>query len=119
MSNRSRPLTLFNPAGLYDPSANGYTHVASIAAGSRLVHVAGQGGETEDGALAPDFRQHVRQAHLCLSPLPNLARNEEVPANNNDHGDRRHDGRDQHGPLRGRVGGVRVSLDAGKFPVAR
>src|SRR5688572_33087936 len=62
MSNRSRLLTLINPAGLYDPSANGYSHVVSIAAGSRLVHVAGQGGETEDGAPAPDFRQQVRQA---------------------------------------------------------
>ena len=62
MSNRSRPLTLINPAGLYDPTANGYSHVASIVAGTRLVQVAGQGGETEDGALAPDFRLQVRQA---------------------------------------------------------
>ena len=62
MSNRSRPLTLINPPGLYNPSANGYSHVASIAAGTRLVYVAGQGGETEDGALAPDFRLQVRQA---------------------------------------------------------
>ena len=62
MSNRSRPLTLINPAGLYDPTANGYSHVASIAAGNRMVHVAGQGGEAKDGALAPDFRLQVRQA---------------------------------------------------------
>jgi enamine deaminase RidA (YjgF/YER057c/UK114 family) len=62
MSNRSRPLTLINPAGLYDPTANGYSHVAGVAAGSRLVYVAGQGGETDDGALAPDFRLQVRQA---------------------------------------------------------
>ena len=41
MSNRSRPLTLINPPGLYNPSANGYSHVASIAAGTRLVYVAG------------------------------------------------------------------------------
>ena len=60
MSNRL--LTLINPAGLYDPTANGYSHVASVAAGSRLVYVAGQGGETEDGALAPDFRLQVRLA---------------------------------------------------------
>ena len=62
MSTRSRPLALINPAGLYDPTANGYSHVASIAAGTRLVYVAGQGGETEDGVLAPDFRRQVRQA---------------------------------------------------------
>ena len=62
MSNESRPLTFVNPARLYDPTANGYSHVASIAAGTRLVYVAGQGGETEDGALAQDFRLQVRQA---------------------------------------------------------
>lgn len=62
MSSRSQPPTLINPPGLYDPTGNGYSHVASAAAGMRLVHVAGQGGETEDGALAPDFRLQVHQA---------------------------------------------------------
>ncbi len=55
-------LTLINPEGLYDPAPNGYSHVASVVAGSRLVFIAGQGGETEDGTLAPDFRLQVRQA---------------------------------------------------------
>jgi enamine deaminase RidA (YjgF/YER057c/UK114 family) len=55
-------LALMNPAGLYDPTANGYSHVAAVAAGARLVFVAGQGGETEDGRLEPDFRNQVRQA---------------------------------------------------------
>lgn len=55
-------LILMNPAGLYDPAPNGYSHVALIAAGARLVYIAGQGGETESGALAPDFRLQVRQA---------------------------------------------------------
>jgi hypothetical protein len=39
-------LTLLNPAGLYDPAPNGYSHVALVAAGARLVYIAGQGGET-------------------------------------------------------------------------
>lgn len=55
-------LTLINPAGLYDPSANGYSHVADVAAGARLVFIAGQGGEDERGELAEDFRLQVRQA---------------------------------------------------------
>ena len=59
---QSNALTLTNPSGLYDPAPNGYSHVASVAAGARLVFIAGQGGETGDGKLAPDFRLQVRQA---------------------------------------------------------
>nr|BFD43271.1 RidA family protein [Pseudomonas sp. FFPRI_1] len=55
-------LALSNPAGLYDPSTNGYSHVAQVAAGARLVFVAGQGGETADGQLSADFASQVRQA---------------------------------------------------------
>jgi enamine deaminase RidA (YjgF/YER057c/UK114 family) len=55
-------LTLMNPAGLYDPAPNGYSHVASVAPGTRLVYIAGQGGENEAGDLPPDFRLQVRQA---------------------------------------------------------
>jgi len=54
--------SLRNPAGLYDPSANGYSHLAVVAPGTRLVFVAGQGGENEQAELAPDFRLQVRQA---------------------------------------------------------
>ncbi|MCC5809242.1 MAG: RidA family protein [Ectothiorhodospiraceae bacterium] len=55
-------LTLINPPGLYDPAPNGYSHIAVLPAGARLAHIAGQGGETEDGELKPDFRLQVRQA---------------------------------------------------------
>jgi enamine deaminase RidA (YjgF/YER057c/UK114 family) len=55
-------ITLMNPAGLYDPTANGYSHVAAVGSGARLIYVAGQGGETADGRLQPDFRLQVRQA---------------------------------------------------------
>jgi enamine deaminase RidA (YjgF/YER057c/UK114 family) len=66
-STQSNTLTLTNPSGLYDPAPNGYSHVASVAAGTRLVFIAGQGGETADGKLAPDFRLQVRQALHNLS----------------------------------------------------
>jgi enamine deaminase RidA (YjgF/YER057c/UK114 family) len=56
------PLTLMNPAGLYDPTPNGYSHVAQVAPGTRLIYIAGQGGENERGELPPDFRPQVRQA---------------------------------------------------------
>ena len=62
MSTPSPMLTLSNPPGLYDPSANGYSHVALLAAGARLVFIAGQGGETADGQLSTDFTDQVRQA---------------------------------------------------------
>jgi enamine deaminase RidA (YjgF/YER057c/UK114 family) len=55
-------VTRMNPVGLYDPTPNGYSHVAVVPPGSRLVYVAGQGGETEHGKLAPAFRLQVRQA---------------------------------------------------------
>ncbi|WP_064747655.1 RidA family protein [Lysobacter firmicutimachus] len=55
-------VALRNPAGLYDPAPNGYSHLAEVAAPARWLFVAGQGGETADGALDPDFRAQVRQA---------------------------------------------------------
>ena len=62
-------LRLINPPGLYDPSPNGYSHVALLPAGARLAFIAGQGGETADGSLSADFRQQVRQAlrNLCVA----------------------------------------------------
>ena len=61
----SRP-TMINPPGLYDPAPNGYSHIAMVAAGTRLAFIAGQGGETEDGRLSDDFREQVRQAMANL-----------------------------------------------------
>lgn len=51
-----------NPPGLYDPSPNGYSHVVVAQAPARLVFLAGQGGETTDGQLSPEFADQVRQA---------------------------------------------------------
>jgi len=58
----SRELHIVNPAGLYDPSVNGYSHVAIAEDPARLVFVAGQGAEDVHGTLAPDFESQVRQA---------------------------------------------------------
>lgn len=55
-------VTLCNPEGLYDPSANAYSHVAEVQAGSRLLSIAGQGGEDAQGRLCPDFAEQARQA---------------------------------------------------------
>lgn len=57
-------MKFINPAGLYDPRPNGYTHVviADLAAPARLVYVAGQGGEDVTGVLSEDFATQVAQA---------------------------------------------------------
>lgn len=60
--SKTSPLMLVNPAGLYDPTANGYSHVAVIAPGARLIYIAEQGSENEAGELEPDFQPQVRQA---------------------------------------------------------
>jgi len=55
-------VTLSNPAGLYDPTPNGYSHVAVVQLPARLVHIAGQGGEDAQGRLSPVFEDQVVQA---------------------------------------------------------
>lgn len=51
-----------NPPRLYDPRANGYSHVVVAEAPARLVYVAGQGGEDRDGRLPDTFDAQVAQA---------------------------------------------------------
>lgn len=53
---------LSNPHLLYDPSGNGYSHVADVPSGSRLLFVAGQGGEDAAGNLSDVFAVQARQA---------------------------------------------------------
>ena len=53
---------LINPAGLYDPAPNAYSHVARLEPGVRLVYLAGQGGQDAEGKLSSDFGAQVRQA---------------------------------------------------------
>jgi enamine deaminase RidA (YjgF/YER057c/UK114 family) len=55
--------TFHNPDALFNPSPYGFSHVAVVPGGSRLVFVAGQGGEeNRDGKLSPDFRVQVQHA---------------------------------------------------------
>ena len=65
-SNKEKTIStnFINPVGLYDPRPNAYTHVVVAEIPARLIYIAGQGGETEDGVLSPDFDKQVHQA-LC------------------------------------------------------
>lgn len=58
---------LSNPPGLYDPSPNGYSHVAQLQPQAKLLYIAGQGGEDQQGQLSSVFAEQARQA------LANLA----------------------------------------------
>ncbi|AFO45864.1 MULTISPECIES: RidA family protein [Pseudomonas] len=58
----SSAFQLSNPEGLYDPSGNAYSHVAEVRADSRLLFIAGQGGEDSQGQLSPVFAEQARQA---------------------------------------------------------
>ncbi|WP_028696065.1 RidA family protein [Pseudomonas cremoricolorata] len=63
MSEDSRPaFELSNPPGLCDPSNNGYSHVAVVPATTKLLFIAGQGGEYADGQLPATFCEQTRQA---------------------------------------------------------
>ncbi|WP_338744176.1 RidA family protein [Pseudomonas putida] len=59
---QSTAFQLSNPEGLYDPSGNAYSHVAEVRAYSRLLFIAGQGGEDSNGQLSPLFAEQGRQA---------------------------------------------------------
>jgi len=59
---QATPVRLSNPSGLYDSSVNGYSHVAEVPAGTRMVFIAGQGGENEHGQYDSDFQAQVARA---------------------------------------------------------
>ncbi|NIA70072.1 RidA family protein [Pelagibius litoralis] len=59
-------LSIVNPAGLYDPAPNGYSHAVVAKGGTRLAFIAGQGGEDASGALSPVFAEQLRQAYANL-----------------------------------------------------
>lgn len=60
--------TIVNPAGLHNPVPFGYSHTATIPAGTELVLVAGQYGSSTDGAVvSTDFTEQVQQAFHNLS----------------------------------------------------
>ncbi|WP_446222757.1 RidA family protein [Nocardia sp. IBHARD005] len=54
--------TIVNPDGLHDPTPFGYSHTATIPAGTELVLVSGQYGSRPDGSVvSPDFTEQVNQ----------------------------------------------------------
>lgn len=55
--------TFHNPDALFNPSPYGFSHVAIVPGGSKLVFVAGQGGEeNKEGKLSADFRTQVQHS---------------------------------------------------------
>ncbi|MGV6393687.1 RidA family protein [Pseudomonas caspiana] len=68
MSNVSNfpAFELSNPQGLYDPSQNGYSHIAELQPQARLLYIAGQGGEDPQGKLSVEFAEQARQALVNL-----------------------------------------------------
>ncbi len=66
-------LTIINPAGLYDPAPNGYSHAVVARNAGRTVYIAGQGGEDHTGALSPEFAGQVKQAYTNLQTVLNAA----------------------------------------------
>lgn len=59
-------LRAVNPAGLYDPVPNGYSHAIITEGSACLAFIAGQGGEDLAGNLSPRFSDQVQQAFANL-----------------------------------------------------
>lgn len=52
-------LHISNPSTLYNPIPYGYSHVVEVKNFSRIIHIAGQGGENIDGVCPPTFEQQL------------------------------------------------------------
>lgn len=50
------------PAGLYDATPNGYTHVVTVHGPAQWAFVSGQGGENQAGDLPDSFAAQAQQA---------------------------------------------------------
>ena len=61
-----RELKFINPTDLYDPTPNGYSHIAIVPAHRATVYIAGQGGEDKNGNLATNFVDQLKQAFANL-----------------------------------------------------
>lgn len=61
--NEGYSQTFHNPDVLFNPSPYGFSHVAVVPGGSKLVFVAGQGGEeNKEGKLSAGFRTQVQHS---------------------------------------------------------
>lgn len=59
-------LKFINPTDLYDPTSNGYTHIVVVPTHRATVYIAGQGGEDQNGNLATNFVDQLKQAFTNL-----------------------------------------------------
>lgn len=59
-------IQIFNPNTLYNPEPFAYSHIAAVRNIRRIVHIAGQGGENQQGLLCNDFTQQLQQAFANL-----------------------------------------------------
>lgn len=62
---------LINPNGLYDPSLNGYSHIAVVQPNMKIIHTSGQGGENNKGELSYNFDQQVQQVFYNIQTALN------------------------------------------------
>jgi len=62
---------LINPNGLYDPSLNGYSHIAVVQPDMKIIHISGQGGENNKGELSQNFDQQVQQVFYNIQTALN------------------------------------------------
>lgn len=59
--------TIINPSDLHDSVRFGYSHTASVPAGTELVFISGQYGSGPDGmVVSDDFAEQVQQAFRNL-----------------------------------------------------
>ncbi|HEY9665430.1 MAG TPA: hypothetical protein V6C91_01435 [Coleofasciculaceae cyanobacterium] len=82
----AKEIQRINPAGLHNPSPNGYSHVAMVAKrlrsmveehtafgiappGATIIYIADQGGEDENGNLVDNFAAQLKQAFANLRML--------------------------------------------------
>ncbi|MCX2864816.1 RidA family protein [Paucibacter sp. PLA-PC-4] len=64
-------LSFHNPAGLYDPVPNGYSHLALVQGPARWLLLSGQGGEHPNAGLPEDFEGQLAQ---CLANVQTALR---------------------------------------------
>lgn len=57
---------LINPDGLYDPTPNGYSHIAIAPPEAKIIYISGQGGGDKNGNLSTDFTVQLKQAFTNL-----------------------------------------------------
>ncbi|MCU0532482.1 MAG: RidA family protein [Hydrococcus sp. Prado102] len=63
----TKDIQYINPVGLNDPSNYGFSHIAIAPADAKLVYIAGQFGEDENGdPISDDFATQLKQAFSNL-----------------------------------------------------